>query len=57
MESPAGPIRTLQSPVSTGSAEPALGPIPAVGEHTDAILAEFGLTDAEITALRDAGPV
>ena len=57
MESPAGPIRTLPSPVSTGSAEPASGPIPAVGEHTDAILAEFGLTDAEITALRDAGPV
>jgi len=55
--SPAGPIRTLPSPVSTGGATPAPGPIPAVGEHTDAILAELGLTDAEVTALRAAGTV
>ncbi len=57
VESPAGPIRALPSPISTGGAEPALGPIPAVGEHTDAILAELGLTDAEITALRSSGTV
>ena len=57
VESPACPIRALPFPISTGSAKPALGPIPAVGEHTDAILAELGLTDAEITALRDAGTV
>jgi len=55
--SPAGPVRALRSPVSTGGAAPALGPIPAVGEHTDAILAELGLTDAEVAALRDAGVV
>jgi itaconate CoA-transferase len=55
--SPAGPIRALPSPVSTGGAEPALGPIPAVGEHTDAILAELGLTGAEITTLRSSGTV
>jgi len=55
--SPAGPIRTLPFPVSTGGAEPAYGPIPAVGEHTDAILAELGCTGAEIMALRDAGAV
>ena len=55
VESPAGPIRALPSPISTGSAKPALGPIPAVGEHTDAILAELGLTGAEITALRSSG--
>ena len=57
MESPAGPIRTLPVPASTGGAEPALGPIPAVGEHTDAILAELGLTDAEVAALRSSGTV
>jgi itaconate CoA-transferase len=55
--SPAGPIRTLPFPVSTGGAEPAFGPIPAVGEHTDAILAELGLTDAEAAALRSSGAV
>jgi itaconate CoA-transferase len=57
VDSPAGPIRILLSPVSTGGATTALGPIPAVGEHTDAILAELGLTDAEVTALRAAGTV
>ena len=57
VDSPAGPIRVLPSPVSTGGATPAPGPIPAVGEHTDAILAELGLADAEVTALRAAGTV
>jgi itaconate CoA-transferase len=52
-----GPVRTLPPPVSTGGAAPALGPIPSVGEHTDAILAELGLTDAEVAALRDSGTV
>ena len=31
--------------------------LPTCVDLSDAILAEFGLTDAEITALRDAGPV
>ena len=56
VESPAGPIRTLPSPVSTGT-ERAFGPIPAVGEHTGAILAELGLTEAEVAALRSSGTV
>jgi itaconate CoA-transferase len=55
--SPAGPIRALPHPVGVGGAKPVFGPIPAVGEHTDAILAELGLTDAEITALRGSGTV
>ena len=57
VESPAGPVRTLPFPVSTGGTAPAFGPIPAVGEHTDAILAELGLTDAEVAALRSSGAV
>jgi len=57
IESPAGPIRTLPSPISTAGTQPGYGPIPAVGEHTDAILVELGLTDAEITALHEAGTV
>lgn len=57
MDSPAGPIRTLPSPVSIAGAPPAFGRIPAVGEHTDAILAELGLSEAEIAALRDTGTV
>jgi itaconate CoA-transferase len=57
VDSPAGPVRVLPSPVSTGGAAPALGPIPAAGQHTGAILAELGFTEAEIAALRDAGTV
>jgi itaconate CoA-transferase len=57
VDSPAGPLRALPSPVSTGGAVPAPGPIPAVGEHTDEILAELGLTAAEVAVLRGAGTV
>ncbi len=31
-----------------------MDPVPALGEHTDAILAELGLTAADIDALRAA---
>jgi itaconate CoA-transferase len=55
--SPAGPIRALPFPVDIGGAKPALSPIPAVGEHTGAILAELGLTEDEIAALRSSGTV
>jgi itaconate CoA-transferase len=40
--SPAGPLPALK-PVSGNGWEPRLDPVPALGEHTDAILAEFGL--------------
>jgi itaconate CoA-transferase len=55
--SPAGPIRALPFPVDIGGAKPAFSPIPAVGEHTGAILAELGLTEDEIAALRSSGTV
>jgi itaconate CoA-transferase len=57
VDSPAGPVRALPSPVSAGGAAPALGPIPALGQHTSVILAELGFTGAEIAALHDAGTV
>jgi itaconate CoA-transferase len=41
--SPAGPLPALL-PITGKGWEPRLGPVPALGEHTDAILAEFGLT-------------
>jgi itaconate CoA-transferase len=57
MDSPAGPIRTLPFPVRAGGAQPAPGPVPAAGEHTDAILAELGLTAGEILAMHRSGTV
>lgn len=42
VESPAGPIRALLPPFGFDDLEPTMGRIPAVGEHTDAILAELG---------------
>lgn len=39
----AGSIRTTLPPGMSGDVEARLDPIPAVGEHTEAILAEFGL--------------
>jgi|SRR5579875_962501 itaconate CoA-transferase len=55
VDSPAGPLRTLPSPISLGGAEPALGAIPAVGEHTAAVLAELGLADPASGDEDDAG--
>jgi itaconate CoA-transferase len=54
VDSPAGPLRALPSPISLGGVTPALGAIPAVGQHTAAGLAELGLTVTEISALTDA---
>jgi itaconate CoA-transferase len=55
VDSPAGPLRALPSPISLGGATPALGAVPALGEHTAAVLAEFGLTDLETSTPDDAG--
>jgi crotonobetainyl-CoA:carnitine CoA-transferase CaiB-like acyl-CoA transferase len=46
VDSPVGPLRALLPPVTVTGREPAMGPIPAVGEHTRAILAELGMSEA-----------
>jgi len=42
VDSPGGPVRVLLPPVSVPGREPVLGAIPALGQHTAAILAELG---------------
>jgi itaconate CoA-transferase len=37
--------------------EPVMNPVPAVGEHTDAILRELGIDDETIAAWRLAGMI
>ena len=51
---PEGPLRALAPP---GAPDPRMDPIPALGEHTDAILTELGLGPDDVAALRDAGAI
>ena len=44
VDTPGGPVRALLPPVSAPGREAAMGPVPALGQHTAAILAELGLT-------------
>jgi crotonobetainyl-CoA:carnitine CoA-transferase CaiB-like acyl-CoA transferase len=53
-----GPVRLLGVPVRlAGTPGTPAGPPPALGEHTDAVLAEAGLSAPEIARLRQAGVV
>jgi itaconate CoA-transferase len=44
VDSPGGPLRQLLPPVSVPGREAAMGPVPALGQHTAAILAELGMS-------------
>jgi itaconate CoA-transferase len=54
---PAGPVPTLLPPGSWDDGDPRLDAVPALGQHTDAILAELGLGADDIRALRAAEAV
>src|SRR5271165_1705785 len=41
VDTPAGPVQALLPPVSGPGREAAMGAVPALGQHTDAVLAEF----------------
>jgi formyl-CoA transferase len=56
VESPTGPIRALLPPFGMDT-EPHMGPIPAVGEHTDGILQELGFDAATVAKWRNQGIV
>jgi len=53
-----GAIETLAAPfVMHGSDVQVRGRAPEVGEHTDAVLARFGVDDSAVAALREAGVI
>jgi itaconate CoA-transferase len=54
--SPVGALPALLPP-GTWDEGPRMDPVPALGEHSDAILAELGLDSAAIAALRAEGAV
>ena len=55
--SPAGPIAALKPPGLPDSFDARMDPVPALGEHTDALLAELGYGADGITALRASGAI
>jgi len=54
VDTPAGPIPALLPPGSWSVSEPRMDAVPALGEHTDAILRGLGETDERIASLRAA---
>ena len=55
--SPAGPLRALSPPVQLDELEPVMGPVPALGAHTDAILTELDFGRDQIAAWRREGTI
>ncbi len=55
---PVGPLRALLPPITLpGGEEARMGDVPALGEHTEALLRAVGMTDGEVAALRRDGVV
>ncbi|MEO8807883.1 MAG: CoA transferase, partial [Burkholderiaceae bacterium] len=54
---PAGSIPALKPPATTDSFDYCMGPVPALGEHTDSILRELGYGAEQVAALRAEGAV
>ncbi|MFD3906147.1 CoA transferase [Streptomyces sp. CB04723] len=56
--SPVGPLRALLPPIMLpGSMEARMGAVPALGEHTDALLRALGMTDEQTSVLRRDGVI
>ena len=55
--SPAGPVLGLLPPPESPDWDWRLDPVPALGEHTEAVLAELGFGPAELSAMRDAAVI
>jgi itaconate CoA-transferase len=55
--SPAGPLAALLPPGANSSFEYRMDAIPAVGQHSEAILRELGRSDGEVAALRESGAI
>jgi itaconate CoA-transferase len=55
VNTPGGPVRALLPAFDFADVECAMGDVPALGQHTEVVLAELGFSAAEIAGLRDAG--
>jgi itaconate CoA-transferase len=57
VDTPAGSIPALLPPPVISGYQPAMGAVPGLGQHTDAVLAELGKSQNEIDALRVQGAI
>jgi itaconate CoA-transferase len=55
--SPGGEIRAMIPPVRMEGVEPAMGGVPALGQHTDAILEELGIARGVVETWRREGAI
>jgi formyl-CoA transferase len=53
----AGAVRAVLPPMNFGDVDMQMGAVPALGQHTDALLGETGLTEAQTAQLRADGVV
>lgn len=57
VRTPEGQVQALLPPALMGEDEPCMGPVPAVGEHSAAILTSLGVDARELRELETAGVV
>ena len=57
VETAVGPLPATLPPATIGDVEPVMGPVPTLGEHTDAILGGLGFDRATIAGWRADGMV
>ena len=57
VDTAAGPVPALLPPGSWEECEPRMDPVPALGEHTAAILGALGYSESRIAELRAAGAI
>jgi itaconate CoA-transferase len=55
--SPAGPLHATIPPVRMEGVDPAMGDVPALGQHTDAILEELGIARDTVALWRKEGAI
>jgi crotonobetainyl-CoA:carnitine CoA-transferase CaiB-like acyl-CoA transferase len=57
VDSPVGPIPAMLPPGSNSSFDYRMDEIPSVGQHTEGILAELGISADQIKAMRSQGAI